>query len=413
MALQPVRGTRDILPEEGARFGKVCAISSETARWYGYEEIATPIFEFTGVFDRTLGEATDVVTKEMYTFEDRNGDSLTLRPEGTAPVARAVVSNGLAQNAPLKFYYQGPMFRHERPQKGRYRQLHQVGVELFGVPGPLGDVETIALGAHILERLGLRDKVRLEINSLGDPDSRTAYRDALVAYLKDQHGLSAESKERLERNPLRILDSKNEGDKAIVAEGPRYTDFLNEVSAAFFDEVKTRLGDLGVSYVVNPTLVRGFDYYCHTAFEFITDALGAQGTVMAGGRYDGLVQALGGPPLPGVGWAAGVERLSLLMDADPPRLRPIAMIPVGGQAVEVALRLTHELRHQGFSVDLGYSGNIGKRMKRANKLNASVAVMIGDDEIAAGKATIRNLDTGDQAVAPLDGLAEHLGKYKP
>ncbi len=413
MALQPVRGTRDILPEEGIRMAEVCAISSETALWYGYEEIATPIFEFTGVFDRTLGEATDVVTKEMYTFEDRNGDSLTLRPEGTAPVARAVVSNGLAQNAPLKFYYQGPMFRHERPQKGRYRQLHQVGVELFGVPGPLGDVEVIALGAHILERLGLTDKVRLELNSLGDPESRAAYRDALVGYLKDHlDGLSAESKTRLDRNPLRILDSKNEGDKTIVAAGPRYTDFLNQPSAAFFEEVKSRLDDLGVAYQVNPTLVRGFDYYCHTAFEFITDALGAQGTVMAGGRYDGLVQALGGPSLPGVGWAAGVERLSLLMTEPPVKPRPIAVVPIGEPAAAVALRITHALRHQGFAVDLGYSGNLGRRMKRANKVNACAAVMIGDDELAAGNATIRDLDSGEQIVADLDDLAASLEKYK-
>jgi histidyl-tRNA synthetase len=413
VALQPVRGTRDILPDEGARFGRVCAISSETALWYGYEEIATPIFEFTGVFDRTLGEATDVVTKEMYTFEDRNGDSLTLRPEGTAPVARAVVSNGLAQNAPLKFFYQGPMFRHERPQKGRYRQLHQVGVELFGVPGPLGDVETIALGAHILKRLGLSDKVRLEINSLGDPESRAAYRDALVGYLQDHlAGLSAESKDRLERNPLRILDSKNEGDKEIVAAGPLYTEFLNEPSAKFFDEVKARLSDIGVAYAVNPTLVRGFDYYCHTAFEFMTDELGAQGTVMAGGRYDGLVEALGGPPLPGVGWAAGVERLSLLMESDPPRTRPIAIVPVGTDATEVALRISHDLRHQGLAVDIGYSGNLGKRMKRANKLGACVAVIIGDDEIASNQVTVRDLDSGEQSVVDMDGLSAYLEKYR-
>ena len=391
----------------------VCATSREAAQRYGYEEIATPIFEFTGVFDRTLGEATDVVTKEMYTFDDRNGDSLTLRPEGTAPVARAVVSNGLAQHAPLKFYYEGPMFRHERPQKGRYRQLHQVGVELFGVPGPLGDVEVIALGAHILQRLGLTEKVRLEINSLGDPESRTAYRDALVAYL-DGHrdNLSAESKTRLERNPLRILDSKNDADKSIVAAGPRYTDYLNDTSANFFDEVKARLDDLEVAYQVNPRLVRGFDYYCHTAFEFITDELGAQGTVMAGGRYDGLVQALGGPTLPGVGWAAGVERLSLLMAEPPATPRPIAMIPVGEPAAAVVLRLTQELRHLGFTVDLGFAGNLGRRMKRANKVNARAAVMIGDDELAAGTATVRDLDSGEQATAQLADLALQLEKYK-
>ncbi|NQV81727.1 MAG: histidine--tRNA ligase, partial [Alphaproteobacteria bacterium] len=369
--------------------------------------------EFTGVFSRTLGEATDVVTKEMYTFADRNGDSLTLRPEGTAGIARAVISNGMAQDAPLKFYYQGPMFRHERPQKGRYRQLHQVGVELLGVAGPLGDVEVITLGAHILERLGLNGKIRLEVNSLGDPESRAVYRDALVAYLSGRLGdLSEESKSRVERNPLRILDSKDEGDKAIVAEGPLYSDFLNETSASFFGEVRARLDDLGVAYRVNPMLVRGFDYYCHTAFEFITDDLGAQGTVMAGGRYDGLVEALGGPSLPGVGWAAGIERLALLMGPQAGSARPIALIPIGDVAGKMALKIADGLRREGFRVDLGYSGNVGKRMKRAGKLNACAAVLMGDDEIATGTVTVRDMDTGEQSAAELNRLAACLERYK-
>ncbi len=413
MSLQPVRGTRDILSEDAAQFRTITEIARETSGLFGYDEIATPIFEFTGVFSRTLGEATDVVTKEMYTFADRNGDSLTLRPEGTAGIARAVISNGLAQDAPLKFYYQGPMFRHERPQKGRYRQLHQVGVELLGVPGPLGDVEVITLGAHILERLGLHGKVRLEVNSLGDPESRVVYREALVAYLSGRLGdLSEESKSRVERNPLRVLDSKDEGDKAIVAAGPLYGDFLNETSASFFGEVRARLDDLGVAYIVNPTLVRGFDYYCHTAFEFITEDLGAQGTVMAGGRYDGLVEALGGPSLPGVGWAAGIERLALLMGHQVSPARPVALIPIGDAAGIMALKIADALRREGFRVDLGYSGNIGKRMKRAGKLNACAAVLMGDDEIAAGAVTIRDMDTGEQSAAELNRLAACLEKYK-
>lgn len=413
MALQPVRGTRDILAEDSAKFRSVVDTSRDLAGRYGYDEIATPIFEFTGVFARTLGEATDVVTKEMYTFADRNGDSLTLRPEGTAGVARAVISNGLAQDAPLRFYYQGPMFRHERPQKGRYRQLHQVGVELFGVAGPLGDVEVIALGAHIIDQLGLREKIRLEVNSLGDPESRATYREALVSYLSGRRGdLSEESQVRVDRNPLRVLDSKNEGDRAIVAAGPMYSDYLNAASAAFFHEVRARLDDLGVAYVVNPTLVRGFDYYCHTAFEFITDDLGAQGTVMAGGRYDGLVEALGGSHLPGVGWAAGIERLALLRDGKPEKVRPIALVPVGNVASDVAFRVAHELRRAGFSVDMGYSGNIGRRMKRAAKVNACVAVLIGGDEIAAGTVTVRDMDSGDQITASLDQVAKTLEKYK-
>ena len=413
MALQPVRGTRDILPDDSALFRKIMETSRETAAWYGYDEIATPIFEFTQVFERTLGEATDVVTKEMYSFEDRSGDSLTLRPEGTAGVARAVVSNGLAQDAPLKFYYQGPMFRHERPQKGRYRQLHQVGVELLGVQGALGDIEVIAMGAHILDRLGLQDRVALEINSLGDAESRQAYRDALVDFLDvRREELSEESRVRLERNPLRILDSKDDRDKRVLANGPVFSDYLNENSAAFFGEVCDGLASLDVAFEVNPKLVRGFDYYCHTAFEFITQDLGAQGTVMAGGRYDGLVKDLGGPPLPGVGWAAGVERLALLLDSPPPRPRPVAIIPVGQAAEALALRLSGELRHAGLTIDLGYSGNVGRRMKRANKLNAGAAVLIGDDEIKAGAATLRNLDTGEQTAVRFDALSESLEQFK-
>jgi len=412
MALQPVRGTRDILPDDSALYRRITEVSRQTASLYGYGEIATPVFEFTQVFARTLGDTTDVVTKEMYTFDDRSGDSLTLRPEGTAGVARAVVSNGMAQDAPLKFYYEGPMFRHEWPQKGRYRQLHQVGVELFGVPGPLGDIECIALGAHILERLGLLDRVVLQVNSLGDGESRDAYRSALVGYLGGYRDkLSQESQTRLERNPLRILDTKDAGDQEILAGGPIFSDHLNEASAAFFAEVCGGLDALGVAYEVNPRLVRGFDYYCHTAFEFVTDALGAQGTVMAGGRYDGLVKELGGPALPGVGWAAGVERLGLLIGAAPPPPRPIAVIPVGAKAEAVALKLADELRHAGRTVDLGYSGNLGKRMKRANKIHACAAVLIGDDELEAGQATVRDLDTGDQSSVGLSELVDALQRY--
>lgn len=414
MALQPVRGTRDILPDDCAQFRLINEISRETSQWYGYDEIATPIFEFTQVFERTLGEATDVVTKEMYTFEDRSGDLLTLRPEGTAGVARAVVSNGLAQEAPLKFFYQGPMFRHERPQKGRYRQLHQVGVELFGVQSPAGDVEVIALGAHILERLGVLEKTTLEINSLGDAASRAAYRDVLISFLGERREqLSDESRDRLARNPLRILNSKDARDKEVLAEAPLYTDHLNAKSSAFFDDVRRGLDALNVGYVVNPYLVRGFDYYCHTAFEFTTEALGAQGTVMAGGRYDGLVKELGGPPMPGVGWAAGVERLGLLMGAPPPRVRPVAVVPVGQAADALAVSIVADLRRRGLTIDLGYSGNVGKRMKRANKINACAAVLIGDDEIAAGQATLRDLDTGDQAAVAFADLAAALERYRP
>ncbi|MFQ5954686.1 MAG: histidine--tRNA ligase, partial [Kiloniellales bacterium] len=294
-ALQPVRGTRDILPEESRRHRWVEEVARDIAARYGYAEISTPVFEFTEVFARTLGETSDIVTKEMYTFQDKGGDSLTLRPEYTAGVARAFMSNFRATHLPLKFFCRGPMFRYERPQKGRLRQFHQIDVELLGLSHPLGDVEVIALGAHILEALGLKDKVTLELNTLGDRESRAAYRDRLVDYLgRHRDRLSADSLVRLQRNPLRIFDSKVRGDQAVVAKAPLLMDSLNQPSRDFFDQVRNGLAAAGVAYRVNPRLVRGLDYYSHTAFEFTTGELGAQGAVLAGGRYDGLMEQLGG-----------------------------------------------------------------------------------------------------------------------
>ena len=285
---------------------------------YGYAEVATPIFEFTEVFARTLGETSDVVTKEMYSFTDRGGEALTLRPEYTAGVARAFISGALGQNLPVKLFCSGPMFRYERPQKGRLRQFHQIDVEVIGAPEPLADVEVIALGAQILRALGLAEHVRLELNTLGDPESRQAYRDRLVGYLSAYRDrLSPDSQARLERNPLRILDSKDEGDREILKGAPTLDASLNEASKAFFAGVRAGLDALGIAYAINPMLVRGLDYYTHTAFEFTTDRLGAQGAVLAGGRYDGLVAAMGGPDTPGIGWAAGVERLAMLLDETP------------------------------------------------------------------------------------------------
>ena len=283
------------------------------------------MFEFTDVFARTLGDVSDIVTKEMYTFQDRGGESLTLRPENTAGVVRAFLSNGLSQHVPLKLFYRGSMFRYERPQKGRLRQFHQVGVELLGVAEPLADVEVIALGADFLGTLGLDDKVVLELNTLGDSESRLAYRGVLVEYLQAHRDrLSEDSLTRLDRNPLRVLDSKDERDRAVVTDAPLITDSLNAASREFFDELTSLLGQIGVGYHLNPKLVRGLDYYCHTTFEFTTEALGAQGAVLAGGRYDGLVEQMGGPATPGTGWAAGVERLMMLIDEAPPAPRPVA-----------------------------------------------------------------------------------------
>ena len=283
----------------------------------GFAEVATPIFEFSDVFRRTLGDTSDIVTKEMYTFADRSGAEITLRPENTAGVARAVIGGTFGERRPFKCFYAGPMFRYERPQKGRLRQFHQIGVELIGASEPLADIEVIALGAHLLEELGVLGQVTLEINTLADEASRRAYRAALVAYLEaHEDSLSEESRQRLRRNPLRVLDSKDKSDKSVLADAPEIDAHLSAEAASFFDTVCEGLSGLGIAFTRNPRLVRGLDYYCHTAFEFTTEALGAQGAVLAGGRYDGLVETMGGPPTPGVGWAGGIERLAALVEED-------------------------------------------------------------------------------------------------
>ncbi len=412
-SLQPVRGTHDLLPEEMRRHRRVVDVARDVAERYGYREIETPVFEFSEVFKRTLGDTSDIVTKEMYTFTDRGGEQLTLRPEATAGIARALISGGLAQHLPLKFFCHGPMFRYERPQKGRLRQFHQIDIELLGVPGPEGDVEVVACGYAILKALGFADRITLEINSLGDAASRQAYRARLVEYFRAHEAtLSADSRERLGRNPLRILDSKDEGDRRIVAEAPLFGEFLNAESRDFFAHVTGGLETLGIPYRLNPRLVRGLDYYCHTAFEFTTESLGAQGTVMGGGRYDGLIETMGGPPTPGIGWAAGIERLAMMLGELPPPPRPVAILPVGEAAATPALRLSAELREAGFAVELGYSGNLGKRMKRADRLKASVALILGEDELKRGVVTLRDLDSGAQEEVALGALKDRLAPYR-
>jgi histidyl-tRNA synthetase len=369
---------------------------------YGFDEIVTPIFEFTEVFARPIGEHTDIVAKEMYSLEDRGGEKLSLRPENTAGVVRAVLSNGLTQATPLKYFYSGPMFRYERPQKGRFRQFHQIGVELLGVAQPQADIEVIALGQRILNALGIGDRVVLELNTLGDPGSRAAYRDALVTYFSSRRSeLSEDSRRRLDTNPLRILDSKDSGDIRLNGDAPSFDRYLNDGSRDFFAAVRDGLDRLGIEYRLNPRLVRGLDYYTHTVFEFVTTDLGAQGTVLAGGRYDGLVELMGGPEMPGVGWAAGIERLALLIAEPPPPARPVAIVPIGEEGEALALTIAETLRGAGFAVDLGYSGNLSRRMRRANRANARVALLIGDDECARNIVTWRDLDSGEQAEVPL------------
>lgn len=408
-ALQPVRGTQDLLPDAARRHRHVRETARRLAELYGFAEIDIPVFEFTEVFARPIGEHTDIVSKEMYSLKDRGGEDLSLRPEFTAGIVRAVLSNGLTQSTPLKFFASGPVFRYERPQKGRFRQFHQIDAEILGVAQPQADIELIALARRTLDALGIGERVVLELNTLGDPESRAAYRKALVTYFSArQSELSEDSQRRLQVNPLRILDSKDAGDIRINADAPSFDGYLNDASRDFFAEACAGLDRLGIEYRLNPRLVRGLDYYTHTVFEFVTTDLGSQGTVLAGGRYDGLVELMGGPQMAGVGWAAGVERLALLIDEPAGPARPIAIVPIGEQAASNALLIAEGLRSEGFSVDLGYSGNLQRRMRRANRIDARAAVIIGDDELADGKFTLRDFDSGLQEVMRLPELIAKL-----
>ncbi len=407
--LQTVRGTHDLYGQDALLHRYVQAIATELFELYNFEELTTPIFEFTQVFARTLGEESDVVSKEMYSFEDRGGESITLRPEFTAGIVRAVIQNGLQQNIPLKLFTMGPIFRYERPQKGRMRQFHQLDAEIIGTPSPQADAEIMRLGMDLMDSLGIADKVKVELNTLGDADSRKAYRDALVDYFKDhEKGLSEDSIRRLSINPLRILDSKDEGDRKIIENAPDFRDYQNAISTEFFAELCEELKISGIEYTLNSRLVRGLDYYCHTVFEFVTDALGAQGTVLAGGRYDGLMALMGGPDTPAVGWGAGIERLALLANMPQETKPKIAIVPMSKEAQAVGVSLSHELRQHDLVTDMAYGGNMGKRMKRADKIGAAYALIIGDDELKQKTVTVRDLSSGHQEAQSLEGVAAHL-----
>jgi histidyl-tRNA synthetase len=402
---QSVRGTRDLLPELKQTFRLIDETAYKTAKNYGFKEIETPLFEFSDVFHRSLGETSDAVSKETYTFTDRGGDSITLRPEGTAGVVRAFVSEGLAQLAPLKLYYYGPMFRYERPQKGRYRQFYQFGVEVLGLESALADVECLDLAWTILKNLKLSERCILEINTLGDVESRHNYRLALVNYLtpfKDQ--LSEDSKVRLEKNPMRILDSKDEGDKKIVAGAPLMENFLNETSKKFFADVLAGLDKLKIPYKINSKLVRGLDYYCHTVFEFTTTELGAQSAILSGGRYDGLVEMLGGPKTAGVGWAAGVDRLADLcgVNLENQKAKPTSIIALGDKALAEAMTIASELRNKGHYCEVFLTGNFKKKLERANKLGTEKAVLIFEQENGQFEYKIKNFTTGEEKNCTLD-----------
>lgn len=394
--LQPVRGTHDLLPDEFAKFQGIVSFARAVAAKYGFKGIATPIFEFTDVFARTMGETSDVVNKEMYSFEDRGGESITLRPEFTAGIVRSLISNGLQQNLPLKLFTSGPVFRYERPQKGRQRQFHQLNVEHFGDASPYADAEIISMAQDVLTAFGL--EAELHLNSLGDLESRANYRDKLVEYLsKYKNDLSEDSKTRLEKNPMRILDSKDEGDKKICADAPKLIESFNDVSKKFFEDVKEALSLLEIDFTENDKLVRGLDYYTHTVFEFKSAELGAQDTILAGGRYDGLVKQMGGQDIPAVGWGAGIERLMLLADFEAPQYEVYVVIAGSDELKKEAFKITQKLRDEGNVAELAQQTNIGKALKYANKIGAVYAYIYGEDEAKAGKVTIKNLNTGEQS----------------
>ncbi|WP_417618014.1 histidine--tRNA ligase [Parasphingorhabdus sp.] len=406
---QPVRGTQDIFGEDQERFQHVVSTFERVRRLYGFKGVEMPVFEPTAVFARSLGETTDVVSKEMYSFEDRGGDSLTLRPEFTAGICRAFLSNGWQQHVPLKLSAHGPLFRYERPQKGRYRQFHQLDAEIIGAGEAAADVELLCFADQLLKELGIDDGVTLQLNTLGDAESRDAWRDALVEHFQaHRKELSEDSQDRLERNPLRILDSKERQDRPIADAAPDIDAYLSSEAQEFFAQVTEGLDACGVAWTRNSRLVRGLDYYRHTAFEFVTDRLGAQGTVLAGGRYDGLIESLGGPHTPAVGWAAGIERLGMLL-AEPKAVGPDAIfVPLGDGCETAAMKIMAELRRSGISCEMAYKGNMKKRMQKANAAGATHVVIIGENELANGVAAVKNLATGEQREIVLSGLVEAL-----
>ena len=418
--LQAVRGMNDILPADSALWQYLESTVAKVLAGYGYQQIRLPIVEPTELFKRSIGEVTDIVEKEMYTFADRNGDSLTLRPEGTAGCVRAMLEHGLlGGGVSHKVWYTGPMFRHERPQKGRYRQFHQVGVETFNLGGPDIDAELIILSWRLWRMLGLDEAVTLELNSLGSSADRARYRDDLVAYLRERFDqLDEDSQRRLESNPLRVLDSKNPDTQALLADAPKLADYLNDEARDHFAGLRALLDAAGIPYVVNPRLVRGLDYYGLTVFEWVTDRLGAQGTVCAGGRYDGLVEQLGGKPAPAVGFAMGVERLLLLIEtlgkvpAELSRQVDVYLVTLGAETQQPAIRLAEQLRDALPGIRLVVhcgGGSFKSQFKKADKSGALYALILGDAEAAAGQVGFKPLrGDGEQLTLAWDAVPEQL-----
>ncbi len=413
--IEPVRGMNDILPEAAGRWQQLERVTREVLEAYGYREIRLPVVEKTELFKRSIGDATDIVEKEMYTFLDRSEESLTLRPEATAGMVRAGLSNGLLYNQVQRLWCQGPMFRHERPQKGRYRQFHQIDVEAFGLAGPDIDAEIILMSARLWKRLGIKD-VKLQINSLGTPESRAAYREKLVAYLEQHRDkLDEDSKRRLGSNPLRVLDSKEHGMQAIIAGSPSLLDHMDAESQQHLEGLKRLLDDAGIAYTLNPRLVRGLDYYTRTVFEWTTTRLGSQDAVCSGGRYDGLVEHLGGKPTPGIGFAMGVERLVALMEEEGVAAEQhgpqVYVVRVGEAAERAAFTLAERLRDElpGLRIQMDCSGGgFGNQLKRADKSGAELALVLGDEEIKAARVALKPLRGGEQEDVSWEALPARL-----
>lgn len=404
-----IRGTQDIFGDEQRRFAHVLSTFEQVRALYCFQRVDIPVFESTAVFARSLGETTDVVSKEMYSFEDRGGDSLTLRPEFTAGIARAYLTEGWQQFAPLKLTTSGPVFRYERPQKGRFRQFHQIDAEVIGAAEPAADVELLVLADQLLRELGIFEGVTLQLNTLGDAATREAWREALVAHFEAHRSeLSEDSLTRLEKNPMRILDSKDPRDRPIADSAPDIDAYLTDEARAFFDAVTAGLDAAGVAWERNARLVRGLDYYRHTAFEFVTDRLGSQGTVLAGGRYDGLIGSLGGPETAGVGWAAGVERLAMLLAEPQVTGIDAVVVPMGSEAEARATGIVADLRRAGVAVEMAYKGKMKARMAKADALGARFAIILGDDELAKGVGAVKALDTGTQTEVAFADLAKAL-----
>jgi histidyl-tRNA synthetase len=416
-SIQSIRGMHDVLPDDSYRWQAFETVIRQLMAAYGYREIRMPLVESTDLFCRSIGEVTDIVEKEMYTFEDRNGDRLTLRPEGTASCVRAGIQHGLLHNQVQRLWYSGPMFRHERPQKGRYRQFHQFGAEVYGIDTPDIDAELILISARLWQQLGLKS-VRLELNTLGSNEARAEYKQVLVDYLNEHRDiLDEDSLRRLATNPLRVLDSKNPAMKEMLDRAPALIDHLDDESKQQFDKLKASLDEVGISYTINPRLVRGLDYYCKTVFEWVTDELGAQGTICAGGRYDGLVEQLGGKPTPAIGFALGMERILALLESQqqrPLQTVDIYMILIGAASEIKGMQISENIRDALPGVKMIThcgGGSVKSQMKKADKSGAGIALIIAEDELENEQVTVKYLrENKEQVTVSVDELAAFITK---